>query len=188
MKKVIYSISAAMFITLAVINVNITINGEKSVTMDLADAMALANTENVLQYTYDLSGNMIQREMVTISLSIGGGSTGETGASKLKSSVGQTGEAVATSETPLLADILSEVEITTYPNPTRGMIQVNITGDEIPKDARIYLYNMQGMLVRQLTGISATNELDISYQPAGAYVIRIVLGENNVHTMRIIKE
>jgi len=109
--------------------------------------------------------------------------------SKLKSFSGETSakEDVATTEMPKYEDVLADFKITIYPNPTKGLLRVDITGVEIPKDARIYIYNVQGAIVRQLTGISVSNELDISAQPAGSYIIKILLNKDNISTWTIIK-
>lgn len=98
-------------------------------------------------------------------------------------------EEAAVTEIPTFEDLLAETKITIYPNPTKGMLRVDIAAaNAIPKDARIYLYNVSGALVRQLTGVSATNSLDISAQPAGTYIMRIMLDRENVSTWKIIKE
>ena len=136
-----------------------------------------------IQYTYDLSGNRISREKV-IDMSQTASS-----ASKLKSSTEESGKMGEAGETgiPKFEEVLSELTITIYPNPTQGKLRVDITGEEIPKDARIYVYNVQGTMIRQLTSVSASNELDISAQPAGTYVMRIVLHKNSISTWAIIK-
>ena len=137
-----------------------------------------------IKFTYDLSGNRDSRTKEIIMSSRAG-----TSPSMLKSTAGGTDAAeVDATEFPKYEDILSGMKITIYPNPTQGILRVDITGGEISKDARIYLYNAQGMMIRQLTGISATNELDISAQPTGTYIMRIMLDKNNISAWKIIKE
>jgi len=112
------------------------------------------------------------------------GETGESGTSSLKSTVSRPGS--TNSAVPEIPE-LGEEKITVYPNPTRGLLRVDIANVEIPKDARIYLYNVQGAMVRQLIDISAINELDISEQPAGTYIMRIMMDKDNISTWTIIK-
>ena len=128
-----------------------------------------------IKYTYDASGNRISRNVITMS-------------SRLKSSGASSNNKVAVTELPKFEEALGDMIITIYPNPTKGMLQVDISGGDISKDARIYLYNFSGMMVRQLSGVSVTNFLDISAQPTGVYTMKIVLDKNNVSTWKIIKE
>ena len=129
-----------------------------------------------IKYTYDDSGNRTSRKVILMS-------------SKLKSASANNGKSeVIAAELPKFEDILAEMKITIYPNPTKGMLQVDITGGKISKDARIYLYNVSGTMVRQLTAVTATNHVDMSAQPAGAYIMRIVLDKDNVSEWKIIKE
>ena len=173
-----------------------------STSMGLANARALANNENPqtvtvkkIKYTYDAAGNIEKREVILVTIPSKSGSTSkETGKEKnnaggtsmTKSTVSGKGETnVAAAEIP---DFFPEKKITVYPNPTRGMLRIDITGYDIPQDARIYIFNVQGAMIRQLTGVSATNELDISEQPAGAYIMRVVMDKENVSVSKIIKE
>ena len=145
-------------------------------------------TEEKVSYFYDLSGNQILRKIQEISMSTTTTSS-SSAASMLKSTASGTGASeVATKESPKYEDVLSEMKITIYPNPTRGMLRVDISGSYVSKDARIYLYNIQGALITQLTDISETNDLDISSQPEGTYIMRIMLDKNNISTWKIIKE
>lgn len=130
-----------------------------------------------VKYTYDDAGNRKSRAKVINMPSMVKSSTGETGT-----------EEDAEAEAPKFEDILTGMKITIYPNPTRGMLQVDITGGEIPKDAKIYIYNISGNLIRQVNSISGSNTVDISAQPAGTYVMRIMLDKENVSVWKVIKE
>ena len=144
---------------------------------DFVNIVAIENLAKI-SYSYDASGNRTSRKTITMSSMV---------SSSIRSaSISETEVAVA--EIPLFEDVLAEKKITIYPNPTQGMLQIDITGEEISRDARIYLYNMSGKLIHQLTGISASNHLDISSQPAGVYIMRIMLDNNNISSWKIIKE
>jgi hypothetical protein len=124
-------------------------------------------------YTYDNAGNRTLRE---------------------KSVTIRSAETVADStaqeapETASFDDMLSDVKITVYPNPTKGALRVDITGGEIPEETRINLYTTTGVLIRQLRDVSPTNDLDISSQPAGIYFMHIMLDADRISVWRIIKE
>jgi len=139
-------------------------------------AFCLGANAQPVKYAYDATGNRLSREKVITM-------------SRLKSAVGESGK----SETEAAGlqkyeDTVAEMKITIYPNPTKGRLQVDISGGEIPKDARIYIYNVFGLIIRQLTGISETNHIDISAHPTGTYTMQIVLSKENISTWKIIKE
>jgi hypothetical protein len=48
-------------------------------------------------------------------------------------------------------ETLSELKISIYPNPTDGILKVDISGGEIPENAQIYLYTITGSLVGDRT-------------------------------------
>ena len=124
-----------------------------------------------VKYTYDHAGNRVSREKV-INMSM------------LKSGGGETG----TAEIPVFEDVLSELKITIYPNPTKGMLKVDISGGDIPVDAKVFIYSFSGALIRQLNGISESNTVDISQQPPGVYIMRISFGNGHDSSWKIIKE
>jgi hypothetical protein len=84
-------------------------------------------------------------------------------------------------------EVISETSISIYPNPTQGLLRVEISGGEIPPGARIYLYNISGVLIQQWTGVSKANTMDISAQPSGTYVMRIMLDKEKISTWKIVK-
>ena len=201
MKK-IYIIFVIVIVTLAAVNVDISLKSEKSAKIRWTDVLALSNDENPppvnrIRFSYDASGNMTGREFIAPTPPKSPQNDDDTensiadnaGSSMLKSAwsgSGNTGASVT--DFPVLNDFISEIKINVYPNPTRGKVQVDIEGIKIPANASIYIYNAMGAKLRQMSGISTTNELDISEQPAGLYVVRVILGQDNVQVFKIIKE
>lgn len=84
-------------------------------------------------------------------------------------------------------DLLREWKITVYPNPTRGNLQVDVTGNEIPQGSMMELYGVNGNMLLRFNTVSANNFLDISRYPAGIYFMRIILGKE-ASIWKIIKE
>lgn len=80
-----------------------------------------------------------------------------------------------------------ESKVTIYPNPTRGMLKVDISGVETFDDAGIALYDITGKQLQQWTGITPSNTLDISECSPGIYIIQIAYN-GNVSSWKIIKE
>ena len=89
--------------------------------------------------------------------------------------------------TDIFEEELPEMKISITPNPTRGILQVEISNAETLQGVKILLYNPQGMLIKQLGNLSEQTTLDISSQPDGIYVMQIVSGRNNISTWKIIK-
>lgn len=74
-------------------------------------------------------------------------------------------------------DHLAEAEIRIYPNPTKGLLFVNI--DNIPADSRaqIMLFNMSGRQLLTTEIVSSPTEIDITNHPNGVYIMRIIIGD-----------
>ena len=82
----------------------------------------------------------------------------------------------------------SNWEVMVYPNPTNGLVQVDIAGDnDIPQGAMIEIFAERGTKVGRWTGISYSNICDISAQPIGSYLVRVYLDKENIVLTKIIK-
>ena len=136
-------------------------------------AFAVNTDAQLVKYRYDASGNQISREKTIVFASLSGQGSDD---------------AVTNIENPFFEDIFNERKITIYPNPTKGMLRIDITGDELPSDAMIFIYNSSGSTVRQMNKITESNIVDISSQPAGVYIMRVVLDKKIISTWKIIKE
>ena len=74
-----------------------------------------------------------------------------------------------------------------YPNPTAGVMKVEITGIKTDEDNFIYLYDLTGKMVFEQKNVQEISYIDITSQPTGAYVMRITLGKNTT-SWKILKE
>ena len=84
-------------------------------------------------------------------------------------------------------EMLGDMQVKIYPNPTKGQLSVEINGLPDGDDGAIRIYSMQGELIlEQQVSYSRVN-LDISGQPVGTYIMRINVGGKNT-TWKIIKE
>ena len=100
----------------------------------------------------------------------------------------QTRGALNNGEEPsVYEEELSETKVTIYPNPTKGMLKVDISGVEKFENARISLYDLTGKLLQQWAGISQSNEIDLSERTPGMYIMQIVYN-GNASSWKIIKE
>jgi hypothetical protein len=85
--------------------------------------------------------------------------------------------------------VIANWTIVVYPNPTAdGLLQIDISGDAIPRGALIEIYSAGGYLVRKLTNVSTTNAVNIASQPAGVYTMRIIFDKENLIVWKVIKD
>lgn len=120
-----------------------------------------------IKYTYDNAGNRLTRQ---------------------KEIVVQTRGALSDEEEPsVYEEELSETKVTIYPNPTRGMLKIDISGVEKFENARISLYDLTGKLLQQLAGISQSNEIDLSERTPGMYIMQVAYN-GKISSWKIIKE
>jgi len=82
--------------------------------------------------------------------------------------------------TDLSIDSHAEKELTIYPNPTNGM--VNIEGANV---AQVQVYNLLGQKLRTF---SNTNRINVGDLPKGVYLLRITDKEGKMYMEKIIKE
>lgn len=122
-------------------------------------ALALSdklNAQHCLDFKYDKSGNRIEVSMHNCGFEY-----------KDKVEVVRSEEI---SENAMVGDLL------VYPNPTDGIFVVDIDGfEEYP--FAYYVYNSIGILI-QKGECFENQEIDISDNPAGMYLLRIIKGES----------
>lgn len=120
-----------------------------------------------IKYTYDNAGNRLTRQ---------------------KEIVVQTRGALSDEEEPsVYEEELSETKVTIYPNPTRGMLKIDISGVEKFENARISLYDLTGKLLQQWAGISQSNAIDLSERTPGMYIMQVAYN-GKISSWKIIKE
>ncbi len=118
--------------------------------------------QNAVKYTYDASGNRVKREIVL------------------------TKSAVET-RSDLFTEELANRTIKIYPNPTEGQLKVEVSDFEGSKSVGLTIVNMQGQIVLKKKMNSATEELDMSGEASGLYILQINIdGENS--SWKIIKK
>ena len=125
------------------------------------------SAQNKIKYTYDDAGNRLTRK---------------------KEIVVQTRGALNNGEEPsVYEEELSETKVTIYPNPTKGMLKVDISGVEQFENAQISLYDLTGKLLQQWAGISQSNTIDLSERTPGMYIMQVAYN-GKISSWKIIKE
>ena len=123
--------------------------------------------QNRIKYTYDDAGNRLTRKKEIVVQTRGDLNNGE--------------------EPSVYEEELSETKVTIYPNPTKGMLKVDISGVEKFENARISLYDLTGKLLQQWAGISQSNTIDLSERTPGMYIMQIAYN-GKTSSWKIIKE
>lgn len=119
-------------------------------------------------YTYDASGNRTERVIdLTKSAEIAASSS-------------------STNEEQLFEAELANLDIRIYPNPTKGLLKVEIPdiGDIKPT---LVIYNLQGKQLVNKTVSNQISTINLSDQPPGMYIMKIVNGEESLD-WKIIKD
>jgi hypothetical protein len=112
-------------------------------------------------YTYDAAGNRIGRIWVTP----------RQGA--------PAGEAT-------FKNVITNHDITLFPNPTEGWFSVRITNLTKDDTGSLNLFDMSGKNVYNSSSLSEVTNIDLSRQPAGTYFMKIKIGEKE-EVIKIVK-
>ena len=121
-------------------------------------------------YEYDGAGNRIGRRMTTITLP--SAKTAQLDSADIKP----------------LEEGLGDASVRIYPNPTKGMLRVEIAGGATDQLYTAQLYSQSGNLIesRQLIG-NGHWPVDLTGQPSGYYVLVLQTG-NHKKSYKIIKQ
>jgi hypothetical protein len=120
---------------------------------------ANAAVAQTVQFAYDEAGNRISR----IVISTASGST-------LRSE-GSEPDATLLLEEQLAAGL----EVKIYPNPTDGLLQVEISGMEAGETAQLALFDLNGQKLLQTAATSLFTPVDMSKYPAGIYALQLTV-------------
>ncbi|MDR2293383.1 MAG: T9SS type A sorting domain-containing protein [Prevotellaceae bacterium] len=127
-------------------------------------------------YVYDASGNRIQR-IITRSLSV------DTAAyDKLTNDSIQD----VSNDDPF-AKTADAFEVLVYPNPTQGMIEVEIPGLKTNQKAQMQMYSITGSSVKQIRNLQKRQSIDMTGLSTGIYLLYITVDEKTV-MKKIIKQ
>jgi len=83
--------------------------------------------------------------------------------------------------------IQGPLNVTVFPNPTKGALAVKITGLTPEEKISMSLYSPQGVQLQSIDIIEETTPINMSAYPSGWYILRIV-ANNKPLEFKIIKE
>ncbi|MDR1343174.1 MAG: T9SS type A sorting domain-containing protein [Prevotellaceae bacterium] len=144
-----------------------------------------AHAAQRVQYSYDAAGNRVLRKTVAQAFPEVETETETETETKVHNMAAQN---TAATQPAQLDAAIQEQKITVYPNPTHGLLVVDIADSEQLTEVQVLLYSLSGALVRQWRAASGSNTLDIGEQPPGIYIVCVVQGKGQATSWRIVKE
>ena len=130
-----------------------------------------------IEYTYDNAGNRIARKIIPAQ----------------PEQVQQENEDSTevnedeTKNPEVYEDFIAKQELKIYPNPTRGKLKIEMVNYNADATGTIQVYDLSGRLVLNLSTIQQSMEIDITSQPAGQYIMIIVIDQQKSE-WKIIKQ
>lgn len=91
------------------------------------------------------------------------------------------------STTDCFSESIAKQDIKIYPNPTDGIIKVEISGFEDTDICEVSIFNASGQQLLSQRASSYITEVNIVTQPKGIYIMRILLNGND-SIWKIIKK
>jgi len=122
-----------------------------------------------INYSYDASGNRVSR---VISFS---------------KSITKSSDSTANTKENSFTDQLGRIKIVLYPNPTKGLLTIEVTNLPDNTKGGITIADASGKLLQESTSLKSTNTIDLSNQSPGMYFLRIRAGDE-VTEWKVLKE
>ena len=134
-----------------------------------------------VEYTYDIHGNRISRHIVSVKLDSSDFKT-------IDSTFNITDELVTNDFTTYeISNYLDDTQISIYPNPTKDIVNIDITGENASENNKIFIYSMNGQLIEQRTETDNRMQIDLSSLPQGTYIM-IIETDKFKYKQKIIKQ
>ncbi|MDR2425243.1 MAG: T9SS type A sorting domain-containing protein [Prevotellaceae bacterium] len=138
-----------------------------------------------IEYEYDASGNRVKRSISTRSMEIDTALLYQTVADSIDMDKMNDFDLIVHSDDENVEDKTLNVKV--YPNPTSGILDVEVDNLQANQRARLEIYTFAGRQVKRIERLQNRQSLDISNQPAGIYLFRIVVDEKSA-TLKVIKQ
>jgi hypothetical protein len=87
----------------------------------------------------------------------------------------------------IFTDKLNESDVIIYPNPTKGVLAVEIRNKNPQTQHQLTVLNLNGAVIFQRSDVENHTQIDLSSQPKGVYFLRIS-SQDRFITWKIIKE
>jgi hypothetical protein len=126
-------------------------------------------SQQTVEYEYDVAGNRISRNVIVLYTNTRG-----------VLAQPQPQDSVVYKES------LKDFSVRIYPNPTDGLLTVELHNLPEKQTAVISLYNTSGKQLLLQRNVEYSTEVNLSNQPQGIYILRIEIS-GNVSEWKIIK-
>ncbi len=158
----------------------------KILIISLLSMASLNGMAQSISYDYDLAGNRTARKVIPPDPPAQAQSTFDT--TQVYNTGGEKGPVTEMKTEPeVYEDLLAEKQLKIYPNPTRGKLAIEIVNYNFNDNGTIQVFDMGGRLIQNITNLSQSMEVDITNQPAGSYIMIIVIG-NEKSEWTVIKQ
>ncbi len=144
--------------------------------------------KRTIKFAYDDSGNRISRTLGTIIVSTSTTASAETSVSA-KAAIASTSTTDSTKTQPRVMEtaINEEVIVKIYPNPTKGKIQLDVVGITNWENSAYQIYDSNGIVIRQASSVSATQQIDLLDASNGIYILCLSI-DGKQYQWKIIKQ
>ncbi|MDR2887781.1 MAG: T9SS type A sorting domain-containing protein [Bacteroidales bacterium] len=127
-----------------------------------------------IEYVYDNAGNRTLRRIISMSAP-----------QPAKRALPAPEEEPETP--PLIDEMVGEMQVRIFPNPTKGILGIEIKGAEGDEEIALMLYGGQGALLLERKIRAGYSALDLSAYASGWYVLRLQSGSYR-QEYKIVKE
>lgn len=131
----------------------------------------------IVSFSYDESGNRIQREIIYI----------EKSETFHENSQSNNNNELADTAAIQHNAIINEVNISILPNPNGGKFKVLMSGTDENISASLLLHNLSGTLILKKENMTKITDVDISKQNNGTYFLSIIINDQK-ETWKVIKQ
>jgi hypothetical protein len=135
---------------------------KKLIITTIVLAFVLLCQAQSIEYGYDNAGNRVSRRIIDMG--------GPQNAKKSNAGVEDDSEAIAEQAEE---EIITDRNVKIYPNPTKGILGIELYGEYTEEQSVLTLYNGQGALLVTQKVSEGRNVLDLSAYPAGWYILRV---------------
>ncbi len=128
-------------------------------------SVSLLNAQALYEYVYDEAGNRIARKIIHLS-------------SKMDEGVEYV---------DVVEDQLSGLDVQVFPNPTKGLLELKISGTNKAENYSVSVFDAFGkLIIKKAFAGNGRFQIDLSNYPNGYYIVTIFWGSQKV-SYKIIK-
>lgn len=137
-----------------------------TITLTFLLLVIMSVQAQTVQFSYDAAGNRIKREVI-----------------RLKQSFESENDSLNCIQ-PVTTQ-LQDARVVIYPNPTKGMLILEISDPGIQNE--VIIITSQGNIILHRKALKSATTLDLSAYPAGLYILQLNI-DNMTSEWKIIKE